>query len=98
MVTPSLSMAPLKRAGLALLDVVLPPRCLACGEQVEATNALCADCWREVTFLGEPCCACCGLPFPYDHGTGALCGACTQEPPSYDRARSAVRYDEGSRR
>jgi ComF family protein len=98
MVPSSLSFAPLRRAGLALLDVVLPPRCLACGEEVEATNALCAACWRKITFLGEPCCACCGLPFPYDLGAGALCGACTQEPPAYDRARSALRYDEGSRK
>jgi len=98
MAVPSLSLAPLKRAGLALLDVVLPPRCLACGEEVEAAHALCAACWREITFLGEPCCACCGLPFPYDLGAGALCGACSQEPPPYDRARSALRYDEGSRR
>ena len=88
----------LKRTGGALLDLVLPPRCIACGEEVEAANALCAPCWRKVTFLGEPCCACCGLPFAHELGAGALCGACAEAPPAYDRARSALRYDDGSRR
>ncbi|MGE5202102.1 MAG: double zinc ribbon domain-containing protein [Acidobacteriota bacterium] len=88
----------LRRASRALLDLLLPPRCLACGEEVSEPQALCAACWRKVTFLGEPCCACCGLPFDYDLGSGTLCGACTRAPPTYDRARSALRYDEGSRR
>ena len=88
----------LKRTGGALLDLVLPPRCIACGEEVEAANALCAPCWRKVTFLDEPCCACCGLPFAHELGAGALCGACAEAPPAYDRARSALRYDDGSRR
>jgi len=86
-----------KRTGTALLDLVLPPRCIACGEEVEAVNALCVACWRKVTFLGEPCCACCGFPFDHDLGTGALCGACAETRPAYDRARSALRYDDGSR-
>ena len=87
----------LKRTGGALLDLVLPPRCIACGEEVEAVNALCVACWRKVTFLGEPCCACCGLPFAHELGPGALCGACAEAPPIYNRARSALRYDDGSR-
>lgn len=90
--------AALKRTGGALLDLVLPPRCIACGEEVEAVNALCVECWRKVSFLGEPWCACCGLPFPHDLGAGALCGACSDARPAYDRARSALRYDDGSRR
>jgi ComF family protein len=89
--------AALKRTGTALLDLVLPPRCIACGEEVDAVNALCVACWRKLTFLGEPCCACCGLPFAHDLGAGALCGACAEARPAYDRARSALRYDDGSR-
>jgi len=95
---PGRSTKSLKRLGASLLDLLLPPRCLACGEEVSAAHALCADCWRRLTFLGDPCCACCGLPFAFELGTGALCGACTREQPSYDRARSALRYDDGSRR
>ena len=89
--------AALRRTGGALLNLVLPPRCIACGEEVEAVNALCGVCWRKITFLGEPCCACCGLPFAHHLGAGALCGACAGASPAFDRARSALRYDDGSR-
>ena len=88
---------PVKRLGEFCLDLLLPPRCLACAEQVGAPHALCAACWNRLTFLGAPCCARCGLPFAYEMGTDALCGGCAREPPAYDRARSALRYDEGSR-
>jgi len=98
MTSLALPAAAVRRAARALLDLLLPPRCLSCGEEVSAAHALCAACWRKLTFLGEPCCACCGLPFAYDLGSGALCGACTRASPAYDRARSALRYDEASRR
>jgi ComF family protein len=95
-----LTLAPapaLRRAAGAVLDLLLPPRCLRCGEAVAAAAALCAPCWRALTFLGHPCCACCGLPFAYDLGAGALCGACAGARPAYARARAALRYDEESR-
>ncbi|MBC6417003.1 MAG: ComF family protein [Rhodospirillales bacterium] len=88
----------LAAAGRFLLDAVLPLRCLGCGAVVSAESALCAACWSGLTFLGEPCCTCCGLPFPFDQGTESFCPACVQEPPSYDRARAAVLYDDASRR
>ena len=96
-----LTLAPapaLRRAAGARLDLLLPPRCLRCGEAVGTAGALCAPCWRAITFLGAPCCACCGLPFAYDLGQGALCGACVASRPAFARARAALRYDEESRR
>jgi ComF family protein len=50
-----------------------------------------------MTFLAAPCCACCGLPFDYDLGPHALCGACSRAQPAFARARAALRYDEESR-
>lgn len=79
------------------LNAVLPPRCLACGALVERTGTLCAGCWSEVAFLTPPHCACCGLPFEYDLGANALCGACTREPLPYQKARAVMRYNEASR-
>jgi ComF family protein len=100
----------LARAGQALLDLVLPPRCLRCRLRVEAPGTLCAQCWRGMSFLGEPCCACCGLPFPFDpgpadpgpagssdNGTGILCAGCLARHPRFDRARSVFIYDDHSR-
>jgi ComF family protein len=93
----------LRRLGVALLDLLLPPRCLKCGATVAAAGTLCAPCWRGITFLGAPCCACCGLPFEFAldgeaPGGETLCGACMRARPSFDRARAAMRYDEESRR
>ena len=85
------------RLSRTVLDAVLPPRCLKCGEVLAGANGLCPDCWRKVTWLAAPCCACCGQPFPFDAGEGALCGACLQKRPAYDRARAVFRYDDQSR-
>jgi ComF family protein len=95
-----LALAPaagLRRARDRLLDLLLPPRCLACGTSVAATGTLCAGCWRGLTFLGAPCCAGCCYPFDFDLGPGGLCGACLAAAPQFDRARAALRYDDASR-
>ncbi len=88
---------PLLKGGRFLLDALLPARCFGCGLVVPAQSALCAACWSGLTFLGEPCCTRCGLPFPFDQGKGALCPSCLREPPLFDSARAAVLYDAASR-
>ena len=86
-----------RRAAGLILDLLLPPRCLACGGAVSEAGTLCVACWRAITFLGAPCCACCGLPFEFELAPGALCGACVRARPPFDRARAVMRYDEASR-
>jgi ComF family protein len=90
--------ARLRQIGRAVVDGVLPPRCLACGETVDEPDALCGRCWSGITFFAPPWCAGCGLPFPHPMGEGALCGACARERRSWDRARAVLRYDKSSRR
>jgi len=85
------------RVSRIVLDAVLPPRCLKCGDILSTAQGLCPDCWRKLTWLGAPCCACCGQPFPFDAGGDSLCGACLQKKPAYDRARAVFRYDDESR-
>lgn len=97
--------------GRGLLDSLLPPRCLSCGEEVDRQGGLCPPCWGRLTFITPPCCQCCGLPFAVDLAplalpdpvsspgdeTGLLCGGCTAKAPAYGRARAALVYDDGSR-
>jgi len=90
--------ARLARSGLAVLDLVLPPRCLACGELVEAQGRLCAECWSEIAFLYGRQCRVCGLPLPDVSAEAPICGSCQDEPPVFDRARAALRYDGVARR
>ena len=63
-------------AGRLMLDAVLPPLCLGCGEIVEAPGALCAACWQGFSFISPPQCACCGDPFAEHLGDEALCAGC----------------------
>jgi ComF family protein len=90
--------ARLRRFGRAVVDGILPPRCLACGAIVGEPDALCAGCWASINFFAPPWCAVCGLPFPYPVGDGAVCADCARERRSWDRARAVLRYDKNSRR
>ena len=84
----------LRRLGRAVVDGVLPPRCLACGTIVDEPDALCSPCWAGMTFFAPPWCAICGLPFPHPMGEEAVCADCARQKPSWDRARAVMRYDK----
>ena len=81
-----------------MVDFALPPRCPGCGLVVEDAHRFCLDCWQALAFLGEPCCTRCGLPFEYEAGGEAECGACMAEPPAFDRLRAAVAYGDIARK
>ena len=87
----------LLRIGRAVIDGVLPPRCLACGEIVGEADSLCGRCWAGINFFSPPWCALCGAPFAHPMGEDALCAACAGERGSWDRARAVLRYDKNSR-
>ena len=79
------------------LNIIFPPQCLHCEALVPTHGTLCLGCWQKIQFIADPFCACCGHPFEFALGIGALCGHCMKETPPYARARSAFRYDEASR-
>jgi ComF family protein len=79
------------------IDYALPPRCPACRAIVADDDAFCTDCWQAMAFIGEPCCASCGLPFDHDMGEGAQCGACLAALPPWDGARAVLEYGEIAR-
>ena len=87
----------MRRIGRAVVDGVLPPRCLACGKTIAEPDALCGRCWSGITFFAVPWCAACGAPFAHPMGEGAICGACANGRRSWDKARSVLRYDKHSR-
>jgi len=70
--------AQLRRLGRAVVDGVLPPRCLACGTIVDEPDALCGSCWAGMNFFAPPWCAVCGLPFPHPMGDNAVCADCAR--------------------
>ncbi|MEO7786904.1 MAG: ComF family protein [Sphingomicrobium sp.] len=83
------------RWGRLVLDLVLPPRCPACGEIVTDLHSFCAPCWTGLDFLGGSGCTTCGIPLEAtDSGT---CAGCLVTPPLIARTRAAVAYGEAAR-
>jgi ComF family protein len=81
----------------AILDVLYPPKCLACNVQsVENVNLICPTCWKELEFMHHPLCSRCGVALPASY-LGSLCMRCTECAPSFDAARSVLRYNEASK-
>ena len=78
------------------LNVALPPLCPSCRELV-AADGLCAACWSKLSMIAPPYCDRLGIPFAYDPGPGVLSMQAIADPPAYQRARAAVRYDEVAR-
>src|SRR5215475_9257567 len=86
------------RAGFALVaDVALPQLCPSCREPVDGAG-LCPACWAKLSFIAPPYCERLGIPFPFDGGPGLLSMEAIADPPAYQRARAAVRYDEIARK
>jgi len=86
-------------AARAALDLLLPPQCLTCDAPVDVPGRFCPDCFRRASFVTEPCCSRCGVPFAHagEGGRERLCPACRGNPPPWGRARAALRYDAQSR-
>lgn len=83
------------RAALRLaLDFALPPLCPSCREPLGDGIGLCASCWSRLSLIEPPYCVRLGIPFVFDPGAGLLSMEAIANPPAYDRARAAVRYDD----
>jgi ComF family protein len=83
-------------AARTALDIALPTLCVACREPV-AGEGVCANCWAKLSFIAPPFCPKLGIPFVYDPGPGLLSMQAIADPPAYQRARAAVRYDDVAR-
>ncbi len=79
------------------LDGVLPPLCASCRAPIADAGGLCPACWARMSFIAPPWCERLGIPFVYDPGPGVLSMEAIADPPAYDRARAAVRYDDVAR-
>jgi ComF family protein len=85
--------AGLRRTLRLIVDVALPQLCPACRAPVDGAG-LCPACWSKLSFIAPPYCERLGTPFAFDGGPGLLSMEAIADPPAYDRARAAVRYDD----
>jgi ComF family protein len=82
-----------------VLNFLVPPRCIKCGNLTAEDHQLCADCWKEITFIVEPFCKKCGHPLEisplYDASSeGDGCHNCLGYAHFYDQVRSVFVYNE----
>jgi ComF family protein len=87
----------LRKGGQVALDFLFPPLCIQCRQHVGDAGSLCAKCWSAISFIEGPICATCGLPFDAPVFEESRCAACYADPPSFDRARAVMRYDDASK-
>src|SRR4030088_2335168 len=78
------------------LDIALPTLCVSCREPVDG-EGVCAKCWAKLSFIARPFCPGLGIPFVSDPGPDLLSMEAIANPPAYQRARAAVRYDDVAR-
>lgn len=85
----SLADRTLRRSGAALLDLVFPARCVACGRSTmdrgAADRAFCTGCESELPALAEPVCRRCAVPAPAESDPPEDCPTCRE---------AAWRFDE----
>jgi ComF family protein len=80
------------------MTLVFPPQCGSCKQPVDQPHSVCSDCFEQLEFISDPRCACCGIPFDYAIEEDGLCGGCLSHTPPFTFARSALRYNDASRR
>ena len=80
------------------LDLLFPPQCGLCREIIADNGEICGDCWQKLNFISDPLCNQCGYPHEFDMGAEAQCAACMANPPEFHGHRSALYYDEHSKR
>ena len=83
----------LRSAVAAVVDLVVPPLCLACHRPLSSHDAMCSRCWSGIDFIRAPLCARLGIPLPFDVGGTMISAAAVADPPDYDRARAVARFD-----
>jgi len=91
----------LYNTGNWLLDLILPPKCLNCSARVDMAHNICPKCWKDLYFISDPMCGCCGFPFVFqtdEINCNSLCGQCQTTKRSFDKAITALRYDDISRK
>lgn len=83
-------------AGPALLQLVIPSSCAACGAPRRGLGGggLCRSCWGALPLLdADAACRACALP-----DAAPVCRACAAAPPPVSRTAAVARYEGVARR
>jgi len=73
----------------ALIDTLLPPRCLTCGSSDRVVLGVCAPCAARLKRITGPVCDICGVEL----GEAGICLSCLRKRPPYDILRGVYRFE-----
>ena len=82
----------------SVISTILPHRCAGTGEIVDIQGTVSPTFWSKLQFIENPFCKVCGIPFSFKIANDALCAACIEQKPTFDLSRSAVTYNDASRK
>lgn len=88
----------MKRYLKLLISAILPARCLLCGKIVHDDNSLCSECFEHINFITKPYCQHCGRPLFENIPDNLYCVSCLNRKHTFRYVRSAVVYDEFSKK
>ena len=86
-----------QKSFLRFVDIVLPPRCVITGAEVQAQGMVDPQAWAQLDFIDDPYCDVCGIPFEVKVHDNTQCAVCIKAAPPYISARSALVYNDASR-
>jgi ComF family protein len=81
-----------------LIDYIMPLRCSSCAAFIVTNSGFCADCFGKLNFITNPYCKLCGHQLEFSIFTNMECGKCLHNKPSFDIARSLMKFDEHSQK
>lgn len=58
---------------------------------------LAPEAWASLSFIADPLCKRCGIPFSFEAGPDSVCGSCLADSPPFSAARAAIVYNDASR-
>lgn len=88
----------MKKLIKTLIDLILPPRCLLCGKVIQSADCLCSECFSKINFISKPYCIHCGAPLFNNNLDNMYCLSCLNHKNSFRMCRSAIKYDEFSKK
>ncbi len=81
----------------SLVDLLMPPACMACKAPVATPLGFCADCWSALPAIDSARCVQCSVPLPIEWAAESHCLGCLHESPRFDRTAAPYRYEGPAR-
>jgi ComF family protein len=84
-------------AARSLIDLLMPPVCVACKAPVATPLGYCADCWSALPVIEGARCIQCSVPLPIEWAAESHCLGCLKDPPRFDRTAAPFLYQDPAR-